>query len=67
MTDPRPDEAPVDRYLELGLRLGRHIDGFVDAYYGPPALAARVEREPVGAPAGPVSYTHLTLPTKRIV
>ncbi|HEY5155616.1 MAG TPA: hypothetical protein VIJ47_12830 [Acidimicrobiales bacterium] len=55
MTDPHPDEGPVDRYLELGLRLGRHIDGFVDAYYGPPGLAARVEREPLGAPAGLVA------------
>jgi hypothetical protein len=35
----------VERYLELGLRLGRHVDGLVDAYYGPPAIAARVERE----------------------
>ena len=41
----------VDRYLELGLRIGRHIDGFVDAYYGPPALARRVETEGVIAPA----------------
>jgi hypothetical protein len=41
----------VERYLELGLRLGRHVDGFVDAYYGPPDLAARVEAEPVRAPA----------------
>ena len=30
---------PVRRYLELGLALGRHIDGFVDAYYGPAELA----------------------------
>ena len=29
----------------LGLRLGRHIDGFVDAYYGPPELAQQAERE----------------------
>lgn len=29
----------VQRYVVLGLRLGRHIDGFVDAYYGPPELA----------------------------
>jgi len=29
----------VDRYLTLGLHLGRHIDGLVDAYYGPPSLA----------------------------
>lgn len=31
----------VGRYLELGLALGRHVDGLVDAYYGPPALARR--------------------------
>ena len=41
----------VERYLELGLRLGRHVDGFVDAYYGPPELAARVDAEPLRAPA----------------
>lgn len=45
---PSPDaENPVLRYIELGLRLGRHLDGLVDAYYGPPELAARVEDEPV--------------------
>jgi hypothetical protein len=37
----------VDRYLELGLRLGRHVDGLVDAYYGPADLARRVEAEAV--------------------
>jgi hypothetical protein len=41
----------IGRYLELGLRLGRHIDGLVDAYYGPPTLAARVASEPVVEPA----------------
>ena len=41
----------VERYLVLGLRLGRHVDGFVDAYYGPPELAARVDAERVWAPA----------------
>lgn len=41
----------VERYLELGLRLGRHVDGFVDAYYGPPALVARVDAEPLHPPA----------------
>jgi hypothetical protein len=35
-----------ERYLLLGLRLGRHADGIVDAYYGPPELAAAVEAEP---------------------
>jgi hypothetical protein len=42
----RPDD-PVGRYLEVGLRLGRHLDGMVDAYYGPAMLAARVEGEPL--------------------
>jgi hypothetical protein len=40
-----PDDV-VGRYLELGLRLGRHLDGMVDAYYGPASLADRVEAEP---------------------
>jgi hypothetical protein len=35
----------VERYLVLGLRLGRHIDGFVDAYFGPPELASLVDAE----------------------
>jgi hypothetical protein len=38
-------------YLVLGLALGRHVDGLVDAYYGPPELAARVAAEPVRPPA----------------
>ena len=41
-----PDD-PVGRYLEVGLRLGRHLDGMVDAYFGPAALADRVEHEPL--------------------
>ena len=40
----------VDEYLTLGLRLGRHIDGLVDAYYGPPDRAGAVAAEPVTAP-----------------
>jgi hypothetical protein len=35
----------VERYLLLGLRLGRHVDGLVDVYYGPPELAARTDAE----------------------
>jgi hypothetical protein len=45
------DSSAVGRYIELGLRLGRHIDGMVDAYYGPPEVAARVGAEPVQLPA----------------
>jgi hypothetical protein len=37
--------TPAERYVLLGLRLGRHVDGLVDAYYGPPELAARVDGE----------------------
>jgi hypothetical protein len=38
----------AERYLELGLRLGRHVDGLVDAYYGPPELKEQVDAdEPV--------------------
>ncbi|HUI02678.1 MAG TPA: hypothetical protein VLZ77_03995 [Acidimicrobiales bacterium] len=40
----------VGSYLALGLGLGRHIDGLVDAYYGPPDLAARAA---AAAPPGP--------------
>jgi hypothetical protein len=40
----------VGEYLTLGLRLGRHIDGMVDAYYGPPERAAVVGAEPLLPP-----------------
>jgi hypothetical protein len=40
----------AERYLRLGLQLGRHVDGIVDAYFGPPELAAAVEAE---APVDP--------------
>ena len=45
----RPDV--VADYLDLGLALGRHVDGLVDAYYGPPERAARAAGEPLRAPA----------------
>jgi hypothetical protein len=41
----------AERYIELGLRLGRHVDGLVDSYYGPPELAERVDAEPLREPA----------------
>jgi hypothetical protein len=37
----------VARYLTLGLRLGRHVDGLVDAYYGPAEIAQAVAAEDV--------------------
>ncbi len=45
-----PGPGLVEDYLTLGLRLGRHIDGMVDAYYGPPALAHAAGAEPVVTP-----------------
>jgi hypothetical protein len=41
----------IDDYLALGLRLGRLLDGLVDAYYGPPELARRIAAEPMPEPA----------------
>jgi len=32
--------TPAERYLLLGLRLDRHVDGVVDSYYGPAELKA---------------------------
>jgi hypothetical protein len=42
--------SPATRYLRLGLQVGRHVEGMVDAYFGPPELAAEVE---AAAPAEP--------------
>jgi hypothetical protein len=39
-------DSVAERYLRLGLQLGRHVDGIVDAYYGPLELAAAVAAEP---------------------
>jgi hypothetical protein len=37
--------SEAERYLELGLRLGKHVDGLVDAYYGPAELKEEVDAE----------------------
>ena len=42
---PVPERAAED-YLLLGLRLGKHVDGLVDAYYGPEDLKEVVDEEP---------------------
>ena len=39
-------EAVVDRYLRLGLQLGRHVEGIVDAYFGPSEPAAAIAAAP---------------------
>jgi hypothetical protein len=35
-------DSHAERYLRLGLELGRHADDIVDCYFGPPELAAAV-------------------------
>jgi hypothetical protein len=51
----------AERYLRLGLQLGRHVDGIVDAYYGPPELAAAVDAEPPVDPRELVSAAEALL------
>jgi hypothetical protein len=41
----------IERYLLLGLRLGRHVDGYVDAYFGPPELKEQADGEEPVEPA----------------
>jgi hypothetical protein len=41
----------AERYLELGLRLGRHEPELVDSYYGPAELRQRIDDEPLVEPA----------------
>ena len=41
----------IEHYLELCLRLGRHVDGLVDAYYGPAEISERVDAEELRDPA----------------
>jgi hypothetical protein len=39
--------SAAERYLRLGLHLGRHVDGMVDTYFGPAELSAAVDAEPL--------------------
>jgi hypothetical protein len=39
-------DSTAVRYLRLGLQAGRHVDGIVDAYFGPPGLAGEAESAP---------------------
>ena len=45
-----PDEL-VTAYVELGLRLGRHVEGLVDAYFGRPELKRRIDTEELREPS----------------
>ena len=54
-------QSAAERYLLLGLQLGRHVEGIVDAYDGPPELAAAVESEPPVDPRALVSAAEALL------
>ena len=43
--------SAAEDYVLLGLRLGRHVDGLVDSYYGPAELKEQVDAEPLTDPA----------------
>jgi hypothetical protein len=53
--------SAAERYLRLGLQLGRHVEGIVDAYHGPPELKAAVDAEPPADPRALVSAAELLL------
>ncbi len=53
--------SAAERYVLLGLRLGRHEEGLVDSYCGPPELAAAVETELLFEPAGLVEQAETLL------
>ena len=43
--------SAAERYLRLGLQVDRHVEGIVDAYFGPPELAEEVEAAPPAEPS----------------
>ena len=44
------------RYLLLGLRIGKLIEGYVDSYYGPPELNEIVDKEQPSSPKKLLSF-----------
>jgi hypothetical protein len=54
-------DSLVERYLRLGLQLGRRVEGIVDAYFGPPDLASAVDAEPAADPRALVSAAEALL------
>lgn len=54
-------DAVTERYLRLGLQIGRHVDGIVDSYYGPPALEVEVDTRPPVEPRALVADAEVLL------
>jgi hypothetical protein len=44
------NDSVAERYLRLGLQLDRHVEGTVDAYFGPPELAQAAKDAPPAEP-----------------
>lgn len=53
--------SAAERYVRLGLHLGRQVEGIVDSYFGPPELAAAVDAEPQAEPRALVSAAEALL------
>lgn len=54
-------DAQAERYVRLGLELGRHADDIVDCYFGPPELADAVQA------AAPVDPAHIADSARALV
>jgi hypothetical protein len=54
-------DGAVADYLRLGLSLGRHVDGLVDAYYGPRGLAEHADAAPPPPPVALVASARALL------
>ena len=54
-------ESVAERYLRLGLQLDRHVEGIVDAYFGPAELATAVQAAP------PVEPRNLVAAAERLL
>lgn len=51
----------IEKWLRLGLRVGRHVDGFVDAYFGPASIAEAARAEAPIAPGALVAEAEALL------
>ena len=54
-------DTPAERYVVLGLELGRHVEGIAEAYFGPPELAEAVDAAPLVEPRELVDRADLLL------
>jgi hypothetical protein len=52
-----PLDSWGQKYLGLGLRLEKHFDGYVDAYYGPEEIRSAIHEEEAQAPIALVEAT----------